>query len=174
MLLVGAIGFVTLSFADLRASATASALVQEASAPCPGEQMGVQATGVYNNQPVPEIVINGAPWSGGDWAPGHRSYWHCHAGGQLMMVWEGEGRVQRRGERMRVLAERETHVVGPGEEHWHGASPHTNAHYVQVSFQPAGTYWMEEVSRDDYMGNETGITSRNEFLRTGVREQENP
>jgi len=27
---------------------------------------------------------------------------------------------------------------------------------------------MEEVGRDDYLGNDTGINSRNEFLRTGV------
>jgi hypothetical protein len=30
---------------------------------------------------------------------------------------------------------------------------------------------MEEVGRDDYMGNDVGITSRNEFLRTGVRKK---
>jgi hypothetical protein len=30
---------------------------------------------------------------------------------------------------------------------------------------------MEEVSEDDYLGNDIGINSRNEFLRTGVPEQ---
>jgi len=30
---------------------------------------------------------------------------------------------------------------------------------------------MEEVSRDDYAGNDIGINSRNEFLRTGVRKK---
>ena len=49
--------------------------------------------------------------------------------------------------------------------------PSSDAHYVQVSFQPTGTLWMEEVGQDDYLGNDIGITTRNEFLETGVREQ---
>jgi hypothetical protein len=28
---------------------------------------------------------------------------------------------------------------------------------------------MEEVGKDDYLGNDIGINSRNEFLRTGVK-----
>ena len=43
-------------------------------APCPGEPMPVQATGVYQPKPVPEIVINGQPGPGAIWQPGMRSY----------------------------------------------------------------------------------------------------
>lgn len=138
---------------------------------CPGEQMSVQATGVYQSRPVPEVVINGEPWAGAYWEAGMRSYWHCHASGQLLVVWEGEGRVQKRGQRMRVLRPGESELAGPWEEHWHGASPHTHAQYLQVSVQPGGTFWMEEVSQTDYLGNDIGMTTRAEFLRTGVREQ---
>ena len=88
-----------------------------------------------------------------------------------MMVWEGEGRVQKRGERVRILSVGETEYAGPWMEHWHGASPDSDAQYVQISFQPTGTYWMEEVGRDDYLGNDIGTTTRNEFLQTGIREQ---
>ena len=138
---------------------------------CPGERMGVQATGTYQSRPVPEAVINGEPWGGAYWEAGMLSYWHCHRGGQLMMVWEGEGRVQKRGERVRILSVGETEYAGPWMEHWHGASPDSDAQYVQISFQPTGTYWMEEVGRDDYLGNDIGTTTRNEFLQTGIREQ---
>lgn len=138
---------------------------------CPGEQMGVQATGVYDNQPVESVIINGEPWGGANWAPGHRSYWHCHRGGQLMVLFEGEGRVQRRGERVQVLHRGDSHMVGPWEEHWHGAAPDRNGHYLQASIQPGGVFWMEEVRDADYLGNDIGIVSRDEFLRTGVREQ---
>ena len=143
---------------------------------CPGEQIGVQITGgEYLGRPVPEAVINGEPWGGAYFEPGMRSYWHCHAGGQLLVVWEGEGRVQKRGERARTLSPGESEHAGPWEEHWHGASPTAAVQYLQVSLQPTGTYWMEEVNRDDYLGNDVGINSRDEFLRTGVREQpENP
>jgi mannose-6-phosphate isomerase-like protein (cupin superfamily) len=139
---------------------------------CPGERMpSVLATGIYQSRPVPAVVINGEPWSGAYWEPGMRSYWHCHSGGQLLVVWEGEGRVQTRGERARTVARGQSQLVGPGEEHWHGAVAHAHAQYLQVSIQPAGTLWMEEVGRDDYLGNDIGIASRDEFLRTGVREK---
>ena len=62
-------------------------------------------------------------------------------------------------------------MVGPWEEHWHGGAPDEHGHYLQVSIQPTGTYWMEEVSDADYLGNGIGMATRAEFLRTGVREQ---
>jgi hypothetical protein len=72
-------------------AATAPEQAQEGPG-CPGEPMAVQATGVYQNRPVPEIVINGQPWGGAYWEEGMRSYWHCHTAGQLLVVWEGEAR----------------------------------------------------------------------------------
>lgn len=141
-------------------------------APCPGQTMpSVQATGVYTQKPVSDITINGQPAPGAIWQPGMRSYWHCHAGGQIMMVDEGVGRVQKRGERIRILHKGDTEYAGPGVEHWHGAAPDASAQFFQVSINPPQVYWMEEVGRDDYMGNDIGITSRNEFIRTGMRKK---
>jgi hypothetical protein len=151
-------------------AATAPEQAQEGPG-CPGEPMAVQATGVYQNRPVPEIVINGQPWGGAYWEEGMRSYWHCHTAGQLLVVWEGEGRTQKRGERMRTLRAGESDFARPGEEHWHGAAEHTTAQYLQVSPTPSSTLWMEEVSDTDYRGNGIGMETRAEFLRTGVREQ---
>ena len=138
---------------------------------CPGQPMTVQATGVYQPKPVPEIVVNGQPGPGAIWQPGMRSYWHCHAGGQIMMLFDGVGRVQKRGERIRVLHKGDTEYAGPGVEHWHGASPDVSAQYFQTSIGVTTTLWMEEVGRDDYMGNDIGIASRQEFLRSGVRKK---
>jgi hypothetical protein len=151
-------------------AATAPDEAQEAPG-CPGEPMAVQATGIYQSRPVPAVQINGAPWAGAYWEAGMRSYWHCHAGGQLLVVWEGEGRIQKRGERMRTLYPGQSDLARPWEEHWHGAAPNLAAQYLQVSVQPAGTYWMEEVGDTDYLGNEIGMGTRAEFLRTGVRAQ---
>ena len=144
---------------------------QPAQPACPGQAMGVQATGVYTPKPVPDITINGQPAPGAIWQPGMRSYWHCHTGGQIMMLDEGVGRVQKRGERVRTLHRGDTEYAGPGVEHWHGAAPDSTAHFFQTSIGNTTTLWLEEVGRDDYMGNDIGITSRNEFLRTGVRKK---
>jgi hypothetical protein len=138
---------------------------------CPGETMPVQATGVYTPKPVPEIVINGQPGPGAIWSPGMRSYWHCHAGGQIMMLFDGVGRVQKRGERIRTLHKGDTEYAGPGVEHWHGAAPDSSAQFFQTSIGVTTTLWMEEVGNDDYMGNDNGLNSRNEFLKSGVRKK---
>lgn len=142
--------------------------------PCPGQLMAVQATGVYTQKVVPDITINGQPAPGAIWQPGMRSYWHCHMDGQIMMVDQGVGRVQQRGRPMRTLQKGETEYAGPGVEHWHGASADTAAHFFQTTIGAPGTYWMEEVGRDDYMGNDIGVASRQEFLRTGERKKPQP
>jgi hypothetical protein len=138
---------------------------------CPGAPMSIQATGVYTQKPVPEIVINGQPAPGAIWSPGMRSYWHCHAGGQIMMLFDGAGRVQKRGERVRTLHKGDTEYAGPGVEHWHGAAPDSSAQFFQTSIGVTTTLWMEEVGNDDYMGNDSGVNSRNEFLKSGVRKK---
>lgn len=153
------------------AQAQARAAQPPAAGSCPGQAMPVQATGVYAPKTVPDITINGQPGPGAIWQPGMRSYWHCHAGGQVMMLDEGEGRVQKRGQRVRILRRGETEYAAPGEEHWHGASPNASALFFQTSIGNTTALWMEEVGRDDYLGNDIGITSRNEFLKSGVRKK---
>jgi hypothetical protein len=141
---------------------------------CPGQPAPAPlATGVYTAKPVADIVINGQPAPGAIWKAGDRSYWHCHTGGQILMVDEGVGRVQQRGQRARLLHKGDTEYAGPGVEHWHGADPNASAHFFQTAIGNSTTLWMEEVGRDDYLGNDTGINSRNDFLRTGVKKKTN-
>ena len=171
------VGFLLVLFVTSRTTGEAQAQApaqgaqgaQAGPRPCPGENMPVQATGKYQPKPVPDITVNGQPGPGAIWEPGMRSFWHCHAGGQIMMLDQGVGRVQKRGQRVRTLHRGDTEYAGPGEEHWHGAAPDVSAHYFQTSIGNTSTFWMEEVGYDDYMGNDAGITSRNEFLRTGQR-----
>jgi hypothetical protein len=172
------IGLVLVLFATAYAQRDAQPPAQAAAAPqgtCPGQMMPVQqATGVYTPKPVPDIIINGQPAPGAIWQPAMRAYWHCHTGGQILMLDAGVGMVQKRGERARALHRGDTEYAGPGVEHWHGATPDSMAHYFQTATVGSTTLWMEEVGRDDYLGNDIGINSRNEFLKTGVRKKTNP
>ena len=109
-----------------------------ATASCPGQPAPAPiATGTYTQKPVPDIVINGQPAPGAIWKPGDRSYWHCHTGGQLLMVDSGVGRVQQRGQRARILRRGETEWAGPGVEHWHGADVNESAHFFVDSVDEA-------------------------------------
>ena len=125
------------------------AAAQPATPACPGQPMGVQATGVYTQKPVPDIIINGQPAPGAIWQPGMRSYWHCHTGGQIMMLDEGVGRVQQRGGRIRTLHKGDTEYAGPGVEHWHGAAPDQSA--LQLTIYEGTVKWLEPVSDKEYL-----------------------
>lgn len=82
--------------------------------------------------------------------PGARTDWHTHPEGQVLYVVSGAGRVQ--------TADGETVEIGPGdvvysppgEEHWHGAAPHS--HMMHLSLTTGGaTEWLpEKVTEEDY------------------------
>ena len=55
--------------------------------------------------------------------PGARSHWHTHAAGQMLLVTEGVGYYQEKGQPIRLLRKGDVVQVPPGVEHWHGASP---------------------------------------------------
>ena len=138
---------------------------------CPGDRMSTLGTGTFEGgRRVAWAVVNGEPMGGVFWTAGSRSYWHCHPTGQWLMIAEGVGRVQYRGERAYDLHVGDSHYAGPWVEHWHGAGLQSDGQYIQIAFQPTGTTWMEEVSNADYRGNDTGIASRNRWLETKVRE----
>src|SRR5687768_10621198 len=88
-------GLLTVLFAVYGSSGDAQTPAARPTGPtaCPGQPMSVQATGVYTPKPVPDITINGKPAPGAIWEAGMRSYWHCHSGGQVMMLDQGVGRV---------------------------------------------------------------------------------
>jgi len=158
--------------ADARANELVAGGAQQ-DLPCPGGPLQNFVTGTSESGvPSPEAIANGEPLTGRYWGPGSRSFWHCHGGGQYIIVMEGVGRFQQRGQRMREL-----HVGGiefalPGVEHWHGASPTEGARHINQGLRidgGSGTFWMEEVSSADYLGNGIGIMSRMRYLETGDR-----
>lgn len=83
-------------------------------------------------------------------APGARTAWHSHEGGQTIYVTEGKGRIQSRGERIAELRPGDVVYTPGGEEHWHGADPdHFMTH---VALSEATTHWGPHVSDDEYRG----------------------
>lgn len=56
-------------------------------------------------------------------APGGRTVWRRHPLGQVLIVTEGTGRVQRRGGPVETVYAGDTVHIAPGEWHWHGAAP---------------------------------------------------
>ena len=56
-------------------------------------------------------------------APGSRTAWHAHPLGQVLLITDGSGLVQRRGGPVERVRAGDSVVFEPGEWHWHGADP---------------------------------------------------
>jgi quercetin dioxygenase-like cupin family protein len=86
-------------------------------------------------------------------APAARTVWHTHPLGQTLLVLDGLGVVQSRGEPAQVVYPGDRVFFAPDEEHWHGAAPHrfmTHLTMSQVDAQGVGVSWLEPVADDDY------------------------
>jgi quercetin dioxygenase-like cupin family protein len=81
-------------------------------------------------------------------APGARTYWHSHAGGQVLHVVSGSGLIGIEGEPPRPLGAGDVVWSPPGELHWHGGAPDTALLHLAVSMGATG--WTEPVSDEDY------------------------
>jgi quercetin dioxygenase-like cupin family protein len=81
-------------------------------------------------------------------APGARTFWHSHDGGQVLQVLAGSGLIGRRGEPPRALRPGDTVWAPPGEVHWHGAGAQTSLSHLAVSL--GTTQWAEPVGPADY------------------------
>ena len=84
--------------------------------------------------------------------PGARTAWHTHPLGQTLIVTAGCGRVQRDGGPVEEIRAGDIVWFGPGERHWHGASPTTAMTHIAIAEMLDGKVveWMEHVTEEEY------------------------
>jgi len=112
----------------------------------PSEQRTATFTGTVYADPVlktGDVVINTVIFT-----PGVRTYWHRHAGGQLLLVTAGRGIVATRGGQLEIVGSGDVIWAEPGEEHWHGACGDSLLTHMAVSL--GTTDWGQEVAEADY------------------------
>jgi quercetin dioxygenase-like cupin family protein len=87
--------------------------------------------------------------------PGARTAWHAHGLGQTLLVTEGVGRIQSRGEKVHEIGAGDIVYTSPGEEHWHGAAPtHFMTHISMTENDPdRPDQWGSHVTDEEYEGN---------------------
>jgi len=86
-------------------------------------------------------------------APGARTAWHAHPGGQTLRVIEGRALVQARGGEVVELHAGQTVYSPPGEAHWHGAAPDSFMTHLALWETPEGepsAHWGEHVTDAEY------------------------
>ena len=93
---------------------------------------------------------------------GARTAWHTHPNGQTLLVTFGRGRVQREGGPIEEIRPGDIVWFGPGEKHWHGASPATAMSHIAIAEKADGNAvtWMEHVTDAQY-GADISNTNNN-------------
>ncbi|RHX89337.1 carboxymuconolactone decarboxylase family protein [Leptospira stimsonii] len=89
-------------------------------------------------------------------APGARTKWHYHPGGQILLVTKGEGYYQEKGRPIRSLKAGDVIQCLPNVPHWHGATPKSElSHFaIGTNMQSGPVIWLNPVTEKEYNGYE--------------------
>ena len=83
--------------------------------------------------------------------PGARSKWHTHPAGQILLVTDGVGYYQEKGQPKKILRKGGAIKCPPNVPHWHGASADTAFAQVAITSREKGeTVWLEAVTDEEY------------------------
>jgi len=83
---------------------------------------------------------------------GARTHWHTHPRGQVLIVTDGEGFYQEKGEPAQVLKKGDVVNIPEDVEHWHGAS--ANKYFVHIAITnykgEQNVVWLQPVTGEEY------------------------
>lgn len=83
--------------------------------------------------------------------PGARTKWHAHPAGQILLVTDGVGYYQEKGEAKIILRKGDVIKCPPNVIHWHGASKDQKFVQLAVTNTKNGSpVWLEAVSDEVY------------------------
>lgn len=84
--------------------------------------------------------------------PGARSFWHAHPTGQLLIVTEGVGYHQIKGEPKQLIRKGDVVKCPPNVVHWHGASPGSKMTHLYIipNTDKGIVKWLQAVTDAEY------------------------
>jgi quercetin dioxygenase-like cupin family protein len=87
--------------------------------------------------------------------PGARSHWHTHPAGQILVITDGVGYHQIKGQPRQTLHKGDVVKCPPNTLHWHGASQDTGMQqlYILPNTGKGIVDWKEAVTDEVYKGN---------------------
>jgi quercetin dioxygenase-like cupin family protein len=120
----------------------------------PGEAAPVEYfTGKVNVRSlVPNDSIFNCVISNVAFEKGARTNWHRHAGGQIILVIEGEGLYQEKGGAVNRMKKGDVVRFNPGLEHWHGASAGSPMTHIAINpnSEKGLVEWLQRVTEEEY------------------------
>jgi quercetin dioxygenase-like cupin family protein len=84
--------------------------------------------------------------------PGARSNWHSHPSGQLLIITDGVGYHQIKGQPRQTIQKGDVVKCPPNVMHWHGASEKSGLQqlYIVPNTENGIVQWMQRVSEEEY------------------------
>lgn len=86
---------------------------------------------------------------------GARTNWHTHPSGQILIIMDGTGFHQIKGEPKQTLKKGDVVRCPPNKLHWHGASQNASMSqmYIVPNTENGIVNWMEPVTDEEYSTN---------------------
>lgn len=83
---------------------------------------------------------------------GARSNWHLHPAGQILIVTDGVGYHQIKGQPIEVIRKGDVVKCPPDVVHWHGASKESSMTHIYIvpNTEKGIVEWMEPVTDEEY------------------------
>lgn len=84
--------------------------------------------------------------------PGARSNWHTHPAGQILIITDGVGYHQIKGQPRQTIRKGDVITCPPNVEHWHGASAGTGLQqlYILPKTEKGLVTWLQKVTDEEY------------------------
>lgn len=85
-------------------------------------------------------------------APGTRTNWHYHKGGQILLVTAGRGLYREKGKPVEIIETGEVVKCPPNIEHWHGATSTDTMTHIAIGTNTniGGAVWLDRVTDEEY------------------------
>jgi quercetin dioxygenase-like cupin family protein len=105
--------------------------------------------GLVENDTVYHTVVGNVYFE-----PGARSNWHTHPSGQILIITDGEGYHQIKGQARQSLKKGDIIQCPPKVAHWHGASPNMGMlqQYILPKTEKGIVTWLQKVTDQEYSG----------------------
>lgn len=104
-------------------------------------------TGLVANDSIYNTVVGNVYFE-----PGARSNWHLHPAGQILLITDGVGFHQIKGQPKQTIRKGDVVKCPPNVEHWHGASPDTGMQqlYILPKTEKGIVIWLQKVTDEEY------------------------
>ena len=104
-------------------------------------------TGLVANDSIYNTVVGNVYFE-----PGARSNWHTHPAGQILIITDGVGYHQIKGQPRQTIKKGDVVKCPPNVVHWHGASPDTGLQqiYILPKTEKGIVTWLQKVTDDEY------------------------